>query len=507
MRDFIFRKLLPWTLAGGFVLCFTFPLVGIEDSFAARTHKRNTVNKKALMKRLFQLSGLENEKRILAQQKIGPEAFTDPKLMKSLGLSTEFIEVTNSVYKGTFQANKFYNTMFREMLRRHNGRHLNKSIKFFRTRLGRKVARYQNQFLKQLGKYHEFVENLSRNRPSSTRLALVDRFEKASNLTDYMMDVNASIFRTLAPLNQHFNAPEAEKLITRMNVEMRDQRRSMILIMDLFIFRSLKNNELRKLVRFMESDAGQWFARVGNESSLAAVKAMNHNATRRLNSLMALMETGQQDFESIKSIFSPGLRYMFSNERDPFDPLVVEDAEKKKQKIRKASLDPNATDSHEPRFGKELESLEAIPYELYRRLKQVDPALYSDLDYYGALFKNRKELSRMAKSDYMDEVNNYKKLIKKAMDYAERLVQTPLQTELKDLKLSGVLWDGFGTIALVETPDSHGHTVKVGSLVGPNYGVVETIDQEKMVIVERIRDFQGNIFSVTQLLEFAQPDE
>ncbi len=92
----------------------------------------------------------------------------------------------------------------------------------------------------------------------------------------------------------------------------------------------------------------------------------------------------------------------------------------------------------------------------------------------------------------------------RANELGDKDARTPLQTDMENLKMAGVIWDGSQIAALVETPDSHGHTIKVGSLLGPNYGVVESVDQEKIVIIERVRDFEGNIISVTQVLKIGQ---
>ena len=151
--------------------------------------------------------------------------------------------------------------------------------------------------------------------------------------------------------------------------------------------------------------------------------------------------------------------------------------------------------------------LPAIPFELYQRIKESNPRLYSDLEYYGALFKNKIGLSGMKPSELKEEVAQYKKLIAKAREEVELLVQTPLQASLGSLTFAGVIWDEKETVGLIETPDTKGHTIRVGSFVGPNFGVVQSIDEERVVVLERLRKYDGKIVTQTQFIEFPHSDE
>ncbi len=66
----------------------------------------------------------------------------------------------------------------------------------------------------------------------------------------------------------------------------------------------------------------------------------------------------------------------------------------------------------------------------------------------------------------------------------------------------GVIWKNNETIALVETEGNKGHSVKEGDLLGPNFGVVERINNDQMLILEQTRDYLGNILSNRKQLEF-----
>lgn len=70
--------------------------------------------------------------------------------------------------------------------------------------------------------------------------------------------------------------------------------------------------------------------------------------------------------------------------------------------------------------------------------------------------------------------------------------RAPLQrVPLGDLTLIGVVWGGFGSRAMVQTPDGRGYTVHHGTLIGPNNGVVTAISEDAITVEERVTDLYG----------------
>jgi len=232
-----------------------------------------------------------------------------------------------------------------------------------------------------------------------------------------------------------------------------------------------------------------------------------------MEKILKVIESGHQNIQTTRVVFAPGLRHLFSENRDPFAPLIVPEKEKPKKKAGPAQPAPGKPGSQQPN-GEAIKVLEAtigglpaIPFELYQRIKESNPRLYSDLEYYGALFKNKIGLSGMKPSELKEEVAQYRKLIAKAREEVELLVQTPLQSSLSNLTFAGVIWDKKETIGLIETPDTKGHTIRVGSFIGPNFGVVQSIDEERVVVLERLRKYDGKIVTQTEFIEFPHPDE
>ena len=68
----------------------------------------------------------------------------------------------------------------------------------------------------------------------------------------------------------------------------------------------------------------------------------------------------------------------------------------------------------------------------------------------------------------------------------------PLQrVNLSEVTLIGVVWGGFGYIAMVQTPDGRGYTVREGTRIGSSDGLVSSITAEGLTIKEPFSDIFG----------------
>jgi type IV pilus assembly protein PilP len=69
----------------------------------------------------------------------------------------------------------------------------------------------------------------------------------------------------------------------------------------------------------------------------------------------------------------------------------------------------------------------------------------------------------------------------------------PLQrVGLTEMNLIAVLWGAYGYTAMVQTPDGNGYTVRRGTRIGPNNGVVSAVTEKGIVVQERFTDVYGN---------------
>jgi hypothetical protein len=478
--------------------------------------KTSSKTKQSLSRQLYNVSGFGKEKNALSRKRMKASILTRPRILQSLGLSVEHVALVNDIYKGTFNANNFYSQKLKKITSNYHGARVTQSTRFFRSAVGRKVVSLNVKSLKVSQKtYQKFLEKIVEKPPKKNRINLFDQLEKAMGLVDEVIDLEATVLQLTNPVNKEFSAPHAETLINRLRSDLREQLRSLTLLKVMYDYRSLSDRELQKLIQFYESSAGQWFRKVDREGNLAGFATINRKALRHMEKILKVIELGHQNIQTTRVVFAPGLRHLFTENRDPFAPLIVPEEEKpvKKGGSSKKKTTPGKPGSQQP-DGEAIKVLEAtigglpaIPFELYERIKESNPRLYSDLEYYGALFKNKIGLSGMKPSELKEEVAQYNKLIAKAREEVELLVQTPLQSSLGSLKFAGVIWDEKETIGLIETPDTKGHTIRVGSFVGPNFGVVQSIDEERVVVLERLRKYDGKIVTQTEFIEFPHPDE
>jgi type IV pilus assembly protein PilP len=68
----------------------------------------------------------------------------------------------------------------------------------------------------------------------------------------------------------------------------------------------------------------------------------------------------------------------------------------------------------------------------------------------------------------------------------------PLQrVTLTELNLIAIVWGAYGYTAMVQTPEGHGYTVRRGTRIGQNNGVVSAITERGVIIQERFTDVYG----------------
>ena len=69
----------------------------------------------------------------------------------------------------------------------------------------------------------------------------------------------------------------------------------------------------------------------------------------------------------------------------------------------------------------------------------------------------------------------------------------PLQrVGLTEMNLIAVIWGAYGSSAMIQTPDGNGYTVRRGTRIGPNNGVVSAVSEKGIVVQERFTDVYGS---------------
>jgi type IV pilus assembly protein PilP len=78
---------------------------------------------------------------------------------------------------------------------------------------------------------------------------------------------------------------------------------------------------------------------------------------------------------------------------------------------------------------------------------------------------------------------------------------------IPEFKLTGIVWGGFGYNAMLEGPDGKGYFVRVGTIIGPNKGVIKKITKDAMMIEEKYKNFSGEIQRKEITVEFRKKQE
>jgi type IV pilus assembly protein PilP len=88
----------------------------------------------------------------------------------------------------------------------------------------------------------------------------------------------------------------------------------------------------------------------------------------------------------------------------------------------------------------------------------------------------------------------------------ERIRQTPLERiDLSQLTLVGVIKFPSGYKAIVEEQSGKGYVIKKGTYIGTNYGQVTEIQNDRIMIQEKVKDYLGKYKDQTSQLKLQKP--
>ena len=457
---------------------------------AVESGKSGPKNRKAMLDGFFQSAGIATTAHKM-----------DSQIFNALRVPSQFppgqIMMIKNMMGRVYEPEEWLRSIRRRMLENYKPQYMRALSKWYQSPLGKKVVQAEMADLNAglTDEKREFLDRLKYSPPEETRLEMAERLETTVGMTDYALDAFLMLAKVLFPFNDQWKGKSEREVSRNVRDDHFDPAREYFLQSFLYKFRDFEEKELSQYVAFATSPAGKWFYRSYFRGSRDALENTSFELQKILDSIQ---EEIRRDGESglLQEIAPPGQRFIFVRLRDPFVPLVDP---------KKGLIQPEEKDASELEFRKfadELKNLPQIPMEVFRNIKNTDPKLYADLERFGGLFSQETKIAQMGENDYFDTINKYKTLIQKANDTKPSMILTPIQTDYKSIKLVGVIWKNNETIALVETEGNKGHSVKEGDLLGPNFGVVETIGKNQMLILEQSRDYLGNILSNKKQLEF-----
>ena len=192
------------------------------------------------------------------------------------------------------------------------------------------------------------------------------------------------------------------------------------------------------------------------------------------------------ELDSLKANFPPGERYFSLGKRDPFVPLVGPN----KKRFKRVSSQPSPSKKKRLIKLDKPSKMPLIPIKIYEKIKEEYPRMADQLNDFASIFNDQSALRKLSKKEYRKKVSRYRSLLSEVLGMQGKMfIRTELQTDFDKMKFVGTLRKEGITVALVQTEGQRGHTVKVGTLIGPNLGIVKTVDEKKIVILERYRNY------------------
>ena len=210
-------------------------------------------------------------------------------------------------------------------------------------------------------------------------------------------------------------------------------------------------------------------------------------------------QSGNLELDSIKANFPPGERYFSLGKRDPFVPLLDPD----QKGFKRVSSQPSPSKKKRSDGLETPSGMPLIPIKVYEKVKAEYPRTADQLNDFASIFNDDSALRKMSNKEYKKKVSRYRSLLSEVLGMQEKIfIRTELQAGFDKIKFVGTLRKEGITVALIQTEGQRGHTVKVGTLIGPNLGIVKTVDEKKIVILERYRNYLGEILSQPRNIEF-----
>ena len=81
--------------------------------------------------------------------------------------------------------------------------------------------------------------------------------------------------------------------------------------------------------------------------------------------------------------------------------------------------------------------------------------------------------------------------------------ESPLQVEYNSLRMTGIIIKNLEAVAMFEIKTT-GFAVKKGDQIGPFFGYVKEIQSDQVIVIEKFRDYLGNILTNQKIIQFSQ---
>ena len=390
---------------------------------------------------------------------------------------------------------KFYRVQKQAFLDNYKPQYVLSVVQWYQSSLGRKLLRLENEANNPDNQPARdlFVKNLLNAPPNEKRIFLIERVERSSSITESGKALYLGYVKLMYPFNKKIQGKRVGKMLRILKESITEPMREIVLRSLLFSFKDIKDKELEKYAEFLNSRAGRWFGQTTLKGFEKGIKKNLYQAEKIRKDLLKEIESGGPEFPLLNEIAPPGQRYLLIGKRDPFRPLL--DAR------GLASLSETEQKPRARLLGDELKNVPPIALLVFAKIEDQHPKLYRSLKYFERLINDREALEEMADDEYAEAMENYRTALEQASDI--RMDESPLQIEYDSLRMTGIIRKRLEAIAMFEIGQT-GYAVRQGDRIGPVFGYVDEIQDEQIVVVEKFRDYLGNILTNQKIIDFYQ---
>jgi hypothetical protein len=456
-----------------------------------------------ILNKLFWISGLNNryqnvESALEGYKNIDPQALQ----ASQTGFAKNLMRHGDS-------ANHIRANLKNVFRKRFSQEHAEVSIDWFNSRTGLKILKAESEAISPENEKEreKFLKGIMKAPPNESRLLVVERIEAREALSSNIKSLYLAYVDSMFPFNNLLQGRRLVKVVRMLKEEVIEPIREQVLHRKLFAYRNIDVKELKKYADYLESSAGQWFVLSALQGFDQGIKKTLIDVHKVQRELLIEIDEGGSESPLIRELAPPGQRFLLVQFRDPFKPLVTDQGPVAGPKPLVTDQGPVAGPKPRPlssarQFGNELESIPPIALYVMRKVETKRPGLFKKMKHYERLFNNKEDLEAMDDDEYAGAVENYRDILGKARE--TKVLKNSVQLEYENLRLTGVISKNSKTLALIETSDKKGHTVEKGDIIGPKFGFIDEIRSERIIVIEKSRDYLGNVLTRQRTIEFSQ---
>jgi hypothetical protein len=474
----------------------------VQEGLSSSNSKLNT---------LLKLSGLEGFLDNI--ESVVEMSVNTPDLLNDEALAPWQEEFARRIMGQAYSTQSFYHIFRQPFIDHYKPQHVHLAVQWYQSALGKKILRLQSEAndLNNGLVLESFEKKLLDSPPSQARMRLLERVGRSSLVPKAGRVLFLTYVDLVHPFSKKVDTKGLSKKLEALNVNITRPIREVVLTRMLFSYVNMKNKDLEKYAAYLESPAGQWFSLAQVTGYLKVIKKVLYKADLIKDELLKEIHSGGPKYPLLRNLVPPGQRYQLIGKRDPFRPLVskkklvsssgknkkiISYSGKKKKLISSSGKKPRKSGAR--LFGEEFRDTPPLALLVFEKIENQHPKLYGKLKNLERLFNDREALENMEDKEYAKAIRNYLDVLKRSAGI--KLEVTPLQIEYDSLKMTGTIQMKKEALAMFEI-GTKGYSVKKGNLLGPSFGTVEEVKDGQVIVIEKFRDYLGNILKKKKIIK------